>query len=223
MPIFLQENIKPEGEIALWEITEPFDFFTDQIQIHTTEQETLDRVVDRRKKEWLAGRYLLQFMSGRKSPLKIEKDEYGKPHLPDSSFDISLSHSGRFAAAIASSKVVGIDIQRFTNKIKRIEHKFMTVEDSKWMSTIYNLEHLHVCWGAKEALYKAYGKKKLEFKEHILLDPFEYDVSFGQCKGYVKKEMIINHEKVNIDMTFDIYYRVLENYMLVYAIQNNEE
>ena len=223
MAIFLQEDIKPQGEIALWEITESIAFFEDQLLISEEEAAVLDRVVDRRKKEWLAGRYLLQFMSGKTEPLRIEKDEYGKPHLPESSFDISLSHSGRFAAAIASPFVVGIDVQRFTNKIKRIEHKFMTEEDSKWMSSVYNLEHLHVCWGAKEALYKAYGKKKLEFKEHILLDPFEYDVSFGQCKGYVKKEIIIDQKITLINMDFDIYYKVLENYMLVYAVQNHEK
>ena len=45
------------------------------------------------------------------------------------------------------------------------------------------MEHLSVYWGAKEALYKAYGRKKLEFKQHILVEPFKYNLKKGICKG----------------------------------------
>ncbi len=222
MPLFLQENILPKGEIAMWEITESEAFFRKNLSISEEEEIKLPKMVERRRKEWLAGRHLLHTISGRDEQMLIEKDEYGKPHLPDSEFDISLSHSGRFAAVVASPLLVGIDIQQLTPKIKRIENKFMTESDSEWMDEVYNLEHLHVCWGAKEALYKAYGKRKLEFREHILLNPFGYNVSFGQFRGYVKKEMEEEGKLIKVDMTFDIYYRLIENYMLVYAIQNHE-
>ncbi len=221
MPIYLHESISPEGELGLWDISESVDFFLEKISLNASEEKMLEQVVERRRKEWLAGRYLLYHMSGRGEAPKVEKDGFGKPFIQDSKFDISLSHSGRFAAVIASSKSVGIDIQQFTPKVKRIEHKFMTEEDSEWMSEDCNLEHLHVCWGAKEAMYKAYGKKKLEFREHILLEPFEYDVTFGRFSGYVKKEDV--EEGVFVDMSFDIFYRVIENYMLVYAIEKNEK
>ncbi len=219
MPIYLHEKISQKGEIGLWDIVENEDFFRSKLNISEQEEGSLSQMQLSRRKEWLAGRYLLHQMSGRNAPLDIQKDEFGKPHLPDSEFDISLSHSGRFAAVIASPEVVGIDIQRLDQKVKRIERKFMTQTDLTWISEEFNLEHLHVCWGAKEALYKAYGKKKLEFREHILLEPFEYDVTFGTCLGYVRKEF---EEKENVDLSFDIYYKMIENYMLVYAIQNEK-
>ena len=90
----------------------------------------------------------------------------------------------------------------------------MTDKDLSLLSKEYYLEQLHVYWGAKEALYKAYGKRKLEFREHIILEPFEYSVSFGQCRGYVKKDAEF--------LIFDIHYRLIENYMLVYAMQIEE-
>lgn len=214
MPIYLHENIQPEGEIGLWDITETETFFKEELILTDEESEMIGDVVEKRRKEWMAGRLLLHKMTGRGERAITEKDEHGKPHLLCSPYDISLSHSGRFAAVIAAPKLVGIDVQHLVPKLKRIERKFMTEEDLNLLSEEYYLEHLHVYWGAKEALYKAYGKKKLEFREHILLEPFNYNVSFGECRGYVKKD--------EVQMTFEIHYRLIENYMLVYAVQIEE-
>ncbi len=214
MPIYLHESIPSQGEIGLWDITEEEAFFRNELDLDDDECDEIRDVVEKRRKEWLAGRLLLHRMSGRSKREKPVKDEFGKPHIRQSEFDISLSHSGRFAAVIAAPCVVGIDIQHLVPKLKRIERKFMTDEDLEGLSKDFYLEHLHVYWGAKEALYKAYGKKKLEFREHILIAPFEYDVSFGTCKGYVVKD--------ETRMVFDIHYRLIENYILVYAMQINE-
>ncbi|MGB1217877.1 MAG: 4'-phosphopantetheinyl transferase family protein, partial [Saprospiraceae bacterium] len=187
------------------------DFFKAELSLTKEEKNALVETHPKRQMEWMAGRLLLHKMSGRKTRGECTKDEFGKPFLKDSEYDISLSHSGRFAAVIATPFPCGIDIQKIVPKLKRIENKFMTKADLSTLSTEFYMEHLHVYWGAKEAIYKAYGKKKLEFKEHILLDSFEYDVTFGKCKGYVRKE--------SVRMDFDIHYRKIENYILVYAIE----
>lgn len=214
MPIYLREHIHPSGEIGLWDITEDESYFKEELILTDEEQELIADVVERRRKEWMAGRLLLHKMSGREEREIAEKDEHGKPHLMASPYDISLSHSGRFAAVIAAPTLVGIDIQKLVPKIFRIKEKFMTPEDLERLSEETALEQLHVYWGAKEALYKAYGKRKLEFREHIIIYPFDYDVSFGRCRGYV--------EKGDVHLDFDIHYRLIENYMLVYAIQTKE-
>jgi len=71
------------------------------------------------------------------------------------------------------------------------------------------LEHLHVYWGAKEALYKAYGRKKLEFREHILIEPFAYNLKKGKCKGIVIKG--------DFSATYSLSYQKIGNHMLVYC------
>ena len=61
------------------------------------------------------------------------------------------------------------------------------------------LEHLHYYWGAKEALYKCYGRRRLDFKEHILIEPFEYAEN-GKTTGTVIKDDF----KLLHVMSFDI-------------------
>ena len=68
---------------------------------------------------------------------------------------------------------------------------------------------MHVYWGAKEALYKAYGRRQLDFCQHILIEPFEFNLEGGTCKGTVRKESFLKN--------FLLTYSLFKNYMLVYA------
>ena len=113
------------------------------------------------------------------------------------------------AAVIAAPKPVGIDIQQVVEKIERIAHKFMRPEETASLQTATELEHLHVYWGAKEALYKAYGRKLLDFKKHIHITPFDYDVTIGQCEGYVIKD--------DFKAFYQLKYRKVDDYILVYG------
>lgn len=211
MPIFLHKNIEPDGEVGLWDITESETFFRKELILTSKEKSLMQNVALKRKKEWMAGRLLLHKMSGRKQRAIAQKDEHGKPHLYCSKYDISLSHSGRFAAVIAAPYLVGVDIQKIVPKMKRIERKFMTDRELATLSQDDYLEHLHVYWGAKEALFKAYGKGEIEFRTDLLLDAFEYDTTLGKCRGYVRKK--------GVNLVFDVYYQLVENYMLVYVIE----
>ena len=151
-------------------------------------------------------------MSGRKKRGACIKDEHGKPYLENSLFEISISHSRDLAAVIAAPQAVGIDIQKIVSKIERIAHKFMREEEMASLQEETRLEHLHVYWGAKEALYKAYGRRQLDFKEHIFINPFEYDVTNGRCSGYTEKE--------NEHIPFQLQYELVgQDYMLVYAVE----
>jgi hypothetical protein len=47
---------------------------------------------------------------------------------------------------------------------------------------------LHVFWTAKEALYKHYGLKSLDFRGHIRLEPFEWDESGCPITGWIEKD-----------------------------------
>jgi phosphopantetheinyl transferase (holo-ACP synthase) len=95
-----------------------------------------------------------------------------------------------------------------TPKIQRIAPKFMRNEESESLNSDNSLAHLHIFWGAKEALYKAYGKKKLDFKAHIFVEPFAY-LPKGETIGKVKKE--------DFEANFNIYFEKIENYYLVFA------
>jgi len=212
MPIFLHKSLPKKGELGLWKIEETESYFLDRLQLSSEELEYIHQIKGRGKIEWLASRWLLHSMSGRKTRGICLKDEYGKPYLKDATFQISISHSwGGIAAVMAAPYEIGVDIQKFVTKIHRIAHKFMRPVEAESLEEATRLEHLHIYWGAKEALYKAYGRKKLDFKEHIHIDPFAFDLTKGICTGYAQKGDYLKY--------FDIFYEKIEDYYLVYALE----
>lgn len=212
MGLLRQKKIEPVGEYGIWTIEESERYFRSVLLLEAQELAQLNQIkVEERRLEWLASRYLLHKLSGRTVRAACEKDEFGKPHLKDSPYQISISHSRGKAAAIAAPMLVGIDIQHLVPKIERIAHKFMTPKDTAGLSKNYRLEHLHLYWGAKEALYKAYGKKALDFRNHILVHPFDFSATKGSFWGCVKKNAVNLH--------FKLYYEFLGTDVLVYAIQ----
>ena len=211
MPLLSHESIMPVGELGIWEITETEDFFIEKLDLLPTEEEYIDRLKGHRRLEWLAGRYLLHYMSGRAIRGACIKDEFGKPYLEDSPYQISISHSHGLVSVIAAPFSIGIDIQKLVGKIERIAHKFMRENEMESLEEGTRLEHLHVYWGAKEALYKAYGRRELDFKKHIHIDPFSYDLENGFCSGQVLKG--------DFKARYQIWYEQRENFILVWAIE----
>ncbi|MFK8102731.1 MAG: 4'-phosphopantetheinyl transferase superfamily protein [Saprospiraceae bacterium] len=210
MPLVFHRKLNPIGELGLWKIEEPASFFLDQLSLVEEEQAQIAPLNERRLKEWASGRYLLHLMSGRKFRGACLKDEFGKPYLLDSLFEISISHSGAYVAVIAAPHAVGVDVQKVVGKIERIAHKYMRTEELASLETSTRLDHLHVYWGLKESLYKAYGRKALRFKENIISVPFTYDLAKGICEAEVQKD--------DFQQSFQVYYEKFDNYILVYAL-----
>lgn len=212
MPILFQKEFIPDGELGLWKIEEEESFFLERLQLTEEECTVLEKFKGQRRKEWLAGRFLVHYLSGRKERAACLVDSYGKPYLKNSLFEISISHSRDVAAVIAAPRLVGIDIQKLVPKIERISSKFLSREELECISDKTRLLQLHVFWGAKESLYKAYGKKQLDFKQHILIEPFKFEQVGGTCKGYLFKD--------GFEGSFDIQYQLIGQYVLVSALEN---
>lgn len=213
MPLFSHKTIKPEGEFGIWEIRETAEWFRHRLNLSSEELEQFELIKGRRAIEWLAVRHLVHQMSGHNKRTVFLKDKYGKPHLDNSPYQISVSHSAELAAAIAAPRPVGIDIQKLVGKIGRLAHKYMRPEEMASLRPETQLEHLHVYWGAKEVLYKAYGRRELEFCTHILIDPFEYDLEYGRCRGRVRKN--------GFDAAYELYYEMIGEYVLVYGLETD--
>ena len=204
------KQIAPHTRLGLWQISEEESFFLTQMTLTDAEQQRLAKIKGRRRLEWLAGRWLVHCLSGAKERLLCQADEFGKPHLVHSPYEISLSHSGEYAAAIIGRQSVGIDIQKLVAKIEKIAHKYMRPAESESLDK-HRIEHLHIYWGAKEALYKAYGRRRLDFIKHIHIEPFDYQEN-GTCAGLIKKD--------DFEATYDIRFERIADYVLVYAIEN---
>lgn len=203
MPIFQVINISEEINVAIWKITE-----TEEELLNILINKGFDRTTiyqtknTQRLKQWLATRILLSDFFDNAI---INYDDLGKPHL-NNGWNISISHSNEFVAInLNKNSHCGIDIEKISPKVERIKHKFLNPSD---LQNVTSLEHLTLYWGAKEALYKYYGKKEVLFIEHLFISNFSKDNDSFQGKielSNFQKELSMNWGKI-------------EDYILVYTL-----
>jgi phosphopantetheinyl transferase (holo-ACP synthase) len=188
MPLYLKRNFEDDIEVGMWLMDEDVDYFQSRMSLHPEEVEEIKDLNHRKLKEWYCSRYLLHLMSGRESRGACLKDKYGKPYLKDSEYNISMSHSRNMCGVIASKKHIGLDIQILVSKIERIHQKFMSTHEQENLGYINRVEKIHIYWGAKESLFKIYGKKEVAFKKHLFVEDFEYSENENIIKGKIIKE-----------------------------------
>ena len=216
----LQEYIitEPHGRLGIWHIIEDEDFFLQKLPLTDAERVEIEASMGRKKLEKLAGKMLLRQLTG--WAYTIVKNENGKPFFKDSDLQLSLSHSGDYVVGIVSEHVVGIDIQYLTSKVERVAARVMNENKFKTLDPNNRLEHLHVYWGAKEALFKTYGHKAMDFRKHLVIKPF---TELPKDPSHTTKITEGSIEKDNRLHWFDIYYQKIKNYILVYAIEKTNE
>ena len=148
MPRVFQRELHPDGFIGLWHITESEAFFQARMTLTDIENAQLNAFKGHRRVEWLAGRWLLHLMSGRAIRGACLKDEFGKPYLENSQYQISISHSREMASVIAAPKPVGIDIQGMVPKIQRLAPRFMNEDELESLGVEGRMEaHAHLLGG----------------------------------------------------------------------------
>lgn len=207
MPLYKTINVNSFTKVLIWKIEESFEAISDGIQLTSPSQERVNSMKSElHQRGFLSVRHLLKEAGYTDADLFY--DEFGKPHLKDGNY-ISITHSFTFSAIVISKKVpVGIDIEMQRDKIVKIAHKFTPFEEYKTIANHNALvSKLTIVWGAKESLYKIYGKKKLLFLHHIYIEDFQF--SDQETSGIIKYEgHVSNHE---------IYFLEFEGFTCVYA------
>lgn len=195
MPITHQVSLSPDLDYCLWKIDETEEQLLSFLNLNTTELADFERVkVPEKRLEWLAARNALKHLLQDHGQFFLNKDEYGKPHLDHSSWQLSMSHAkGYGAAAIHKVNPVGIDIELARPQISRIARKFLHKEEYEW--TDQSVNSLTMIWGAKEALYKLHGRTQLIFAEQLLIHPI------SQSRG----EIIEGGQRKDYQLHFDIH------------------
>ncbi|WP_367865203.1 4'-phosphopantetheinyl transferase superfamily protein [Pedobacter sp. WC2423] len=173
MPVIYNKDIDDHTILAVWKIQEREEDLISGLQLKAHELDFLATLNNgKRLLHWLSTRLLLRTMLNTAEYIDCRIDAHGKPYLVNSASTISLSHSFDYAVVmIGKEKGVGVDIERIEPKIHRIQQKFLSPPELLHVKD--NTDGLYVCWCVKEAIYKWYGKKGLEFKKHIHIQPFE--------------------------------------------------
>ncbi|MGY8910525.1 MAG: 4'-phosphopantetheinyl transferase family protein [Flavobacteriales bacterium] len=175
MALYKTLTISSKTKILIWKIEETIEELQQGVTLTENNSARLNSMKsDLHQKGFLSIRHLLKEINLTDADLIY--DEFGKPHLNNNRF-ISITHSFNFTAIIYSTETeVGIDIEKQRDKILKIAHKFTPIEEYK---TIANhdalISKLTIVWGAKESLYKIYGKKKLLFLHHIYVADFKFE------------------------------------------------
>lgn len=212
MAVILHEHLHEPGEWGLWHITEPETWLLENVDLFPAEVQRLQAIKgEGRRREFLAARMLLHYMSGRDERGELYKDDAGKPHLRDSHFHVSISHTVNYAAAIAHPNPCGIDVQRIVPRIKRMAHKFVGAAEQEQLIAEHELLQLHLIWSAKEAMYKAFGRRELDFRKNLFVDFAEYSPLKQVATAFLRKG--------NIEMVFDLDFRQYEEFVLVSCVE----
>jgi phosphopantetheinyl transferase len=152
--------------------------------LSSLEQVYLKRLTSgKRKREWLGGRFAAKYVAagvltqnGNALPwanLAVIADKNGRPFLAAGEKgaglpDISISHSGTLAAAMAvSSGLCGIDIQKVTDRVVKVRERFCSPNEAHIITSFFNASgakkssSLTKLWAAKEALRKVANMNSL--------------------------------------------------------------
>lgn len=207
MALFYQDNLTADTKLAIWHIQEEEDFFFRGVKVPLSK----NILHPHKRKQHLAGRYLLRHLFADFPLEEIEIADSRKPYLKTEQYHFSISHCGDYAAAIVSrNKRVGIDIEIFTKKVALVKNKFLSAEELLFAGGDQeNLPLLTTLWSAKEAIYKWFSFGKVNFKENIHLHAFSFQ-SKGCIPAVFKKE--------DQHVLLDTKYKLFSNLSLTWVI-----
>lgn len=207
MPLYQQfSDCKGGCKIAIWQIVESEEELVAPLsngRVLLEEARQRFKAAGRRI-EWLAVRRLMHQL-GIASPIAYLPS--GKPYLKDDKRHITISHTRGYAAvAISETNPIGLDIEQRTDKVCRVQHKFLSPEEKSLLpSEKKNIEALLIIWTAKEAMFKLVDKEGIDFAEHFHLAPFTVAPA-GECTA--RETFTPEHR------TFSLRYWVLPEFVM---------
>ena len=171
------------------------DFVTEEhlhnlLPLEHKKLETLNHTA--RRREYVATRVLRTIHFGNEP---ILYSEIGAPYVEGEGF-ISISHANHVVGmAYCKSFQVGLDLEPINEKVMRVKHKFLSVEE-KEMTDTSSVEEMIKVWSGKEALYKLAGRKEIIFAESLLLTRID------ELKW--KGRIYFHNKKKEVELTLDI-------------------
>ncbi|MDR2971188.1 MAG: 4'-phosphopantetheinyl transferase superfamily protein [Bacteroidales bacterium] len=182
---FFSENTN----IAVWQITENEEFFWSFLKLHTEDESRIKSIkLQQVRLQKLACRAALAKLLGN-NEIYITYSETGQPQFKG--YHISFSHTNNSVAVALANIPVGIDIEELSPRILRLYSRFMSKEEMN-ACDLNNVQEIYYYWCAKEAMYKWFADKNLDFIEDL-------QVFKNENKGVVCKKHILQLSSVLID------------------------
>ena len=181
-------------DLFLWKLSETEIELNNHIDLSLSSISKLDLIKSSsQRKQFLGVQNLLKLHNVNNGSLFYDKN--GKPHLSNNKF-ISISHSFEYCGVIVSDVKVGLDIEKLRPKILNISKKF--ISESDWnLIKLSSVENVTKVWTIKEAVFKAFGHKAIDFKKNIIITSIN--------KKLNKASVSISNNQITENYNIEIY------------------
>ena len=156
---------------------------------------------------WLCVYYYIQCWRRERNTLLFQ----WRALLADGSFSISISHTKGYVAVLLSEpgKRVGIDIECYSERVRKVAHKFMREDEKKSLFKGTETWSLLLHWSAKETMFKCMNASDVDFREHLHVMPFTPDEQgvFSAAEYRTAEKQI-----------FQIYYYLFSDFVLTLSL-----
>ena len=187
-------NDSISNDLLLWKLSETETQLNNLVNLSISSKLRLDLIKSSsQRKQFLGVQNLLSLHNINNEILFY--DNNGKPHLLNNKF-ISISHSFDYCGVIVSDVKVGIDIEKFRSKILNISKKFVSESDLALIK-VSSVENITKVWSIKEAVYKAFGHNKIDFKKNIIIKSVN--------KEFNKATVLIFNNEISENYSIEIY------------------
>ena len=198
--IFYKKNLNTH--ICVWKMTSSYK---NQIKSHLLNLDELTSAKElkneKRKKEFISSRIALKKIFNKELELKHHKS--GRPFIKEAKH-LSISHSSNFLALAYGDENIGIDIEKPQNRMVKLMPKILSELELMEFKKKPSIDLACKLWGAKEAILKYVGEKKLNYKEDIKAENIQLGIA-----TYLK-------------MNFQVEFEKIENMILTYVVRSNK-
>ena len=192
---------------ALWRIGEDEEELAAQVKTFETVSEAVSNPMKRL--EWYAGRVLVKLLLEKWDYTfrGVTKNEFGKPFPIACPYQLALSHSYPYVAALIDKHhSVGIDVEQPKTKLLKIAPRVL--DAGELLDAGDDLTKHCIYWCAKESLIKVHGKKDLIFAENLKISPFQLEK-----EGDIIGRIIVPP----METIIPLHYLVTEKFILVWS------
>lgn len=210
---FVKKIETENGIIGIWEISESAGSLISAFQFSENEKNEFKKFIgEKRQKEYLATRLLLQNILGQKT--EVIYLESRRPLVKNPALNISISHSSDFVTVFISNELCGIDVENVHRNIDRVTKRFLHREELARIENSNQSQLLKIIyWCAKEAIFKCSCETGIQFDKQIFINPFE----IGKTNFFSGKLTGINR-----NVHYILRYFNLENNVVVYCVEDKK-
>ncbi len=207
MPVFLDKAYNNGIRLLVWQLTETTEELLTILSSDLLTDADFSHISNPQKQREFLGNKVAVIRLAALMGITfrgVGKDEDGKPYLIGTHWHMSVTNSAEYtAAAFHPGAAIGIDIEKPSLKMWNILPRLFT--PGEVFDVGEDLRKMSVYWSAKEALYKLYGKRKVDFRRNLAIYEKE-----GELMGEIKMP---DHEAEHLLLVEEV-----NDYLLVMAI-----